>query len=113
MKSRETVWLPSRTVDLPLSAAWPRRAAAMQQLQVPLYRCCRIATVLASVMWTTVFAPQRSSFQLETDRIPRDPASIMFAMSRTVILDHRESTAVLASSALFLVGAFMLIRLCS
>lgn len=35
----------------------------------------------------------------------------MFAMSRTVILDHRESTAVLASSALFLIGAFMLIGL--
>lgn len=45
--------------------------------------------MLASVLWTTVFAPQRSSFRLETDRIPRDPAPVMFAMSRTVILEHR------------------------
>lgn len=64
-----------------------------------------------SIMWTTVLAPCRSSFRLEGDRIPRDPAPIMFAMSRTVILDHRESTAVLASSVLFLMGAFMLIGL--
>ena len=37
----------------------------------------------------------------------------MFAISRFVILDHRESTAVLASSALFLVCAFVLIGLVS
>lgn len=62
-------------------------------------------------MWTTTAVPCWSSLGPETDRIPRDPAPVMFAMSRTVILDHRESTAVLASSALFLIGAFMLIGL--
>jgi hypothetical protein len=35
----------------------------------------------------------------------------MFALSRTVILDHCEGTAVLVSSALFLAGALMLIGL--
>ena len=62
-------------------------------------------------MWTTGAASGRSSFLPEGDQIPRDPAPVMFAMSRTVILDYRESTAVLASSALFLVGAFLLIGL--
>ena len=35
----------------------------------------------------------------------------MLALSRTVILDHRERTAVLVSSTLFLTGAFLVIRL--
>ena len=42
-----------------------------------------------------------------------DPAPVMFAMSRTAILDHRESTAVLVSSALFLTGAFLIVRMFS
>lgn len=67
--------------------------------------------MLACMVWTTVLASGRSSFGLEDDRISRDPAPVMFALSRTVILDHRESTAVLVSSTLFLMGAFMLIAL--
>jgi hypothetical protein len=35
----------------------------------------------------------------------------MLAASRTVILNHREGTAVLASSALFMMGAMSLIWL--
>lgn len=62
-------------------------------------------------MWTTALAPSRSSFEPEADRITRDPAFIMLALSRTVILDHRESTAVLLSSTLFLMGAFLVIRM--
>jgi hypothetical protein len=63
------------------------------------------------MVWTTAAASSRSSFGPEDDLIWRDPAHVMLAMSRTVIHDHRESTAVLVSSVLFLVGAFMLIGL--
>jgi hypothetical protein len=62
-------------------------------------------------MWTTAVAASQSSFESEADRITRDPASIMLALSRTVILDHRESAAVLLSSTLFLTGVCLLIRL--
>lgn len=62
-------------------------------------------------MWATTTVPCWSSLGPETGRIAWDPALVMFAMSRTVILDHRESTAVLASSALFLMGALLLIGL--
>jgi hypothetical protein len=62
-------------------------------------------------MWTTAVAAGRSSFESEADRITRDPASIMLALSRTVLFDHRESTAVLLSSVLFLMGAFTLIEM--
>lgn len=76
------------------------------------YRRCDMSTTAAkSPMWITVLASPRSSFEAQAVWITRDPASIMFALSRTVILDHREGTAVLVSSALFLSGAFMLIGL--
>lgn len=78
----------------------------------PSHRWCDTSTTAAkSLMWITVLASRRSSFDAQAARIRRDPASIMFALSRTVILDHREGTAVLVSSALFLSGAFMLIGL--
>ena len=53
----------------------------------------------------------RSSFKREPHRITLDPAATMLAASRTVILNYREGTAVLASSALFMMGAMSLIWL--
>ena len=52
-----------------------------------------------------------SSFKREPHRVALDPAATMLAASRTVILNHREGTAVLASSALFMMGAMSLIWL--
>lgn len=63
------------------------------------------------MVWTTATDPSRSSFEPDADRITRDPASIMLALSRTVIFDHREGTAVLLSSIMFFMGAFTLIEL--
>ena len=62
-------------------------------------------------LWMDLLAPYRSSFRRQPDRTTTDPAGTMLAASRTVILDYREGSAVLTSSAVFMAMALTLIWL--
>ncbi len=63
------------------------------------------------MLWTAPPAFEASSFRPELDPVVLDAVHTMIALSRAVILAHREIAAVLLSSGLFLAGLLAFVTL--